>query len=316
MSVIDALRNNNVYRGSSSLREEIGEQCDEVIQTFAARVKHYAAQHKLRSVELGVFVADILYVVRGTGVIYFVFVMSEIPEGGEIRYEDWLFDEVPSLDYVASAVTFDFVADIAFSFTLSDDEVNGVEQREALDKLAKSYVESVLHARETAAKRKLERKKEAHSVELSNDVFIVHGHDNEMKQYVARVLTQLGLVPNILHEKPNQGRTIIEKLEANTSDVGFAVVLLSPDDMAYIRSQTPEQARPRARQNVVLELGYFIAKLGREKVMPLYKGAEAFELPSDIAGVVYTPFDDAGHWRYALADELKAAGYTIDKNKL
>jgi predicted nucleotide-binding protein len=152
--------------------------------------------------------------------------------------------------------------------------------------------------------------------EQSNRVFIVHGRDETMKEAVARVISDLGLKPVILHEQTNQGRTVIEKFEANASDVGYAVVLLSPDDMAYSRSQKPEQARPRARQNVVLELGYFIAKLGREKVTTLYRGIEGLELPSDIAGVVYTQFDDAGHWRYRLADELRAAGYTIDKNKL
>lgn len=96
----------------------------------------------------------------------------------------------------------------------------------------------------------------------SNRVFIVHGHDNEMKQAVARTVERLGLEAVILHEKTKRGRTIIEQIE-RYSDVGFAVVLLSPDDTGYLNSAGPDAARPRARQNVILELGYFAGKLAR-----------------------------------------------------
>src|SRR5262249_31056015 len=102
----------------------------------------------------------------------------------------------------------------------------------------------------------------------SNRIFIVHGHDNEMKVSVARTIEQLGLKPIILHEQPDKGLTIIEKF-VNYSDVGFAVVLLSPDDMGYPKISTPDKARPRARQNVVLELGFFLGKLGRSHVLAL-----------------------------------------------
>jgi hypothetical protein len=101
---------------------------------------------------------------------------------------------------------------------------------------------------------------------LTNKVFVVHGHDQEMKQSVARILERLGLTPIILHEQPNQARTIIEKF-VDYSDVSFAVVLFSPDDMGYQREQAPDQAKPRARQNVVFELGFFIGKLGRRHVL-------------------------------------------------
>jgi len=149
----------------------------------------------------------------------------------------------------------------------------------------------------------------------SKKVFIVHGHDNEMKETVARVLTKLGLEPVILHEQPDKNRTVIEKFIAN-SDVGFAVVLLSGDDIAYSKSGKPEQARPRARQNVIAELGFFVGKLGREKVLPLYRKADNFEHPSDFAGVLYKEFDEPGHWRFELVKELQAAGYDVDANKL
>lgn len=98
---------------------------------------------------------------------------------------------------------------------------------------------------------------------LSNLVFIVHGHDAEARETVARFLGNIGFEPIILHEQASRGRTVIEKGEAH-SDVGFAVVLLTPDDMG--RSVTETDLEPRARQNVLLELGYFIAKLGRDRV--------------------------------------------------
>ena len=110
------------------------------------------------------------------------------------------------------------------------------------------------------------------------------------------------------------GRTIIERFETN-ADVQFAVVLLSPDDMAYGASGSAKDARPRARQNVVLELGYFVGQLGRERVFTLKKG-EALEVPTDISGVVYTSYDPAGRWQLDLVRELKAAGYNVDANRL
>lgn len=140
---------------------------------------------------------------------------------------------------------------------------------------------------------------------LSRRVFIVHGHDEAAKLSVARFLEQMKFEVVILHEQPNQGRTIIEKIEKNR-DVGFVVVLLTPDDECV----TNVGKCRRARQNVILELGYFIAFLGRERVVALKKGE--VELPSDVLGVVFNDFDDRGAWKLDLARELKAAGYHID----
>lgn len=109
------------------------------------------------------------------------------------------------------------------------------------------------------------------------------------------------------------GKTIIEKFEKN-ADVQFAVVLLSPDDMAYSVNSTAQDAQPRARQNVILELGYFVGKLSREKVFTLKKGN--LEVPTDFSGVVYTSYDPAGRWHFELARELKAVGYSVDANTL
>jgi predicted nucleotide-binding protein len=141
-------------------------------------------------------------------------------------------------------------------------------------------------------------------------VFVVHGHDDGAREAVARFLEQIGFEAIILHEQANQGRTIIEKVVAH-GDVGFAVVLLTPDDEGCKKG---EPSKPRARQNVVLELGYFIGRLGRDRVCALTRGN--VEIPSDFAGVVYESFDAAGGWRQALGRELQAAGFDVDWNKV
>jgi predicted nucleotide-binding protein len=150
---------------------------------------------------------------------------------------------------------------------------------------------------------------------LLKKIFIVHGHDEEMKQTVARVVEKIDFESIVLHEKPNQGRTIIEKF-VDYSEVGFAVVLLSPDDIGYSQLDATKKESTRARQNVILELGFFLGKLNRERVMVLYREDEDFEFPSDYSGVLYTPFDEAGHWKFGLAKELKSVGYEVDVNKL
>jgi predicted nucleotide-binding protein len=141
-------------------------------------------------------------------------------------------------------------------------------------------------------------------------VFVVHGHDDGIKETVARFLAKLELEPVVLHEQPNRGRTIIEKFEEH-SDVAFAVVLFTPDDIGYPVGDVA-QAKPRARQNVVLELGFFMSALGRERVCVLYKSG--VEVPSDYSGVLYQELDTHGAWRFRLAREIRAAGIDIDLN--
>lgn len=139
----------------------------------------------------------------------------------------------------------------------------------------------------------------------------MHGRDNEAKQTVARFLERLGLEPIILHEQPSSGLTILEKIEAH-SVVGFAVVLLTPDDIGGLAENDPT-LNPRARQNVILELGYFLGKLSRKRVCALYKNVE---IPSDYQGVVFVDFDNSGAWRTRLAQELVEAGFSIDLQAL
>lgn len=145
----------------------------------------------------------------------------------------------------------------------------------------------------------------------SNKVFVIHGRDDGAKQTVARFLERLSLKPVILHEQPNEGRTIIEKFEDHT-DVGFAVVLLTPDDVGSLTDEETN-LKPRARQNVIFEFGYFIGKLDRKRVCALVKGD--VEKPSDYDGVLYIPLDDFGGWEKRLIKELKSAGFEIDANR-
>jgi predicted nucleotide-binding protein len=143
-----------------------------------------------------------------------------------------------------------------------------------------------------------------------DDVFIVHGHDDGLKHEAARFVESFGLKATILHEKANEGNTLIEKFEKN-SNVRFAIVLLTPDDLGG--AVGADKYSPRARQNVILELGYFFGKLGRGRVCALYK--DAVELPSDMAGIVYVKIDTQGSWKLQLAKEMKNAGLAIDLNK-
>lgn len=146
----------------------------------------------------------------------------------------------------------------------------------------------------------------------SNRVFVVHGHDESALQGLARFLEKLGLEAIILREQVDQGRTIIEKFEDNAGDVGFAVVLLTPDDVGS--AVAAKEPNARARQNVIFELGYFSGKLGRGKVCLLRKGS--VEIPSDLFGVIYTDMDPAEGWQTKLVRELKAAGLKFDANRL
>ena len=141
-------------------------------------------------------------------------------------------------------------------------------------------------------------------------VFLVHGQDNEVKQTVARFLEKLGLEVIILHEQVNAGMTIIEKFEQN-SDVAFAVVLMTPDDIGSLAADK-DNVRFRARQNVIFELGYFMGKLGRKNVCALLKGD--IERPSDYDGIIYIALDPNDGWKILLAKEMKESGILIDLN--
>jgi hypothetical protein len=143
-------------------------------------------------------------------------------------------------------------------------------------------------------------------------VFVVHGHDEAALQAVARFLEKLKLTAIVLREQPDQGRTIIEKFEDYAKEVGFAIVLLTPDDLAGAAA-TPSQTS-RARQNVIFELGYFAGKLGRGRACLLRKGD--VEIPSDLYGIIYTEMDAGEGWKLKLAREFAAAKLDFDSGQV
>lgn len=138
-------------------------------------------------------------------------------------------------------------------------------------------------------------------------VFIVHGRDNEAKQEVGRFIESLGLEVIILHEKANEGMTIIEKIERYSNDADFALVLYTACDHGRGIHEAKSPPKNRARQNVVFEHGYLMAKLGRENVCALVKGD--IETPNDISGVVYVNLDHYGAWKNDVERELRTCGY-------
>lgn len=158
------------------------------------------------------------------------------------------------------------------------------------------------------------KESENSSPALSNKVFIVHGHDTQLKNDVERFIHEIGLEPIVLHRQADKGNTVIEKFEEN-SDVGYAFILLTPDEVLMTTEQLKlnEQDRSfeyRARPNVIFEFGYFVGKLGRSKVCCLHKGEVI--IPSDLAGLVYKKVDESiDAQAYAIIKELKSAGYDI-----
>ncbi|MCL2137769.1 MAG: nucleotide-binding protein [Coriobacteriia bacterium] len=157
-----------------------------------------------------------------------------------------------------------------------------------------------------------EVKEEYASDSNSKKVFIVHGHDDGAKEKVARLVETLKLEAIILHEQPNMGKTIMEKFKEYTDVVGYAIVIYTSCDVG--KAINEEDLHNRARQNVVFEHGYLIAKLGSGHVCALVKGD--IEIPSDLHGVLYVSMDESDAWKYRLVEELKAAGFIVSKDDL
>ncbi len=155
---------------------------------------------------------------------------------------------------------------------------------------------------------------EDESVSLSKRVFLVHGHDEVAKTNLEIFLSEIGLEPIVLHRQADEGLTIIEKFEKH-SDVGYAFILLTPDEVAYLAKEEEkadgERAKSlRARPNVIFEFGYFVGKLGRSRTCCLYTGE--VELPSDISGMIYKKFSNSiEEVAYSITKELKALGYEL-----
>ena len=152
---------------------------------------------------------------------------------------------------------------------------------------------------------------------VSNKIFVVYGHDTGARTQLEAMLRRWGLDPLFLDQLASEGQTIIEKLENYAYSVNYGVVLATPDDQGH-RANHPDEKTFRARQNVVLELGMLLAKLGRSKIAVLIKNPSTMERPSDIQGLVYIPFTDnlEKEVGVALAKEMTKQGFNIDIGKL
>jgi predicted nucleotide-binding protein len=142
-------------------------------------------------------------------------------------------------------------------------------------------------------------------------ILLIHGRDEATKKTVSEFIEKLGLRASILHEQPNEGRSIIEKF-GEPSNIDFAIILFTPDDIATPRNK-PKERQTRVSQNVIFEFGFVLGKLGQGRVCVLYK--EGVEIPSDYSGVMTIPMDPRGGWRLLVAKEIKQAGIEIDLNK-
>ena len=181
------------------------------------------------------------------------------------------------------------------------------------DKYTKDITNTVFDRAKSSMSNSITPQKKAvkpESLDFSK-VFVVHGRDDLAKTEAARFIEKLNLSAIILHEQANGGKTIIEKIEENTN-CGFALIIYTACDIGGIVGSSEQKFR--ARQNVIFEHGYLIAKLGRQNVCALVKND--VEIPTDISGIVYIPMDSAGAWRLAVAKELRNAGYNIDMNKV
>lgn len=146
----------------------------------------------------------------------------------------------------------------------------------------------------------------------SKNVFVVHGHDTNVRNEVELFIRQIGYEPIILCKRADKGDTIIEKIEREARDICFAIIIYTSCDLG--KDRNADDLKPRARQNVVFEHGFMCAHLGRAHVCALLE--DGVEQPGDLQGVIYKPLDAGGVWRYQIADEMKAVGLEVDKNKI
>ena len=154
------------------------------------------------------------------------------------------------------------------------------------------------------------------SANPNRKVFVVYGHDNNARTQLEAMLRRWDLEPLILDQLISSGQTIIEKLEEYTQQVNFGIVLATPDDVGYPRNDESKK-QYRVRQNVILELGMLLARIGREKVAILLSQADDMEKPSDIDGLIYIPFkENVEETKLSLAKEMKNNGYVLDIAKL
>lgn len=230
-----------------------------------------------------------------------------------------LFNHIPSntiWEQITSFIISEFIKSLNFSNNLDHlrDSLSLIGfSDESLNPIFKE-IELNLEKREKPtlkAKEDTEKKEDSNLSNPKSKIFIVHGHEEGLKQSVARFLENHHLKPIIINELPSESNTIIEQIEKH-SEVDFAVILMTGDDEG--RKKGSRKFKKRARQNVILEFGYFLGKLGRKHVAVIYEND--VEKPSDFAGILYIPYDSHEAWKLKLAKELKANGFHLDLNQI
>ncbi len=146
-------------------------------------------------------------------------------------------------------------------------------------------------------------------------IIVVSGTDESMKQTITGALRKLGLTAIVMSEEPSQGKKIVNRF-ADYADVGFAVVLLSPDIYVYPKGEEATKRERTPNQDVTLMFGFLLGKLGKDKVLAFYKESQNFKFPLEFEGVKFAPIDDRGSWKLALIRELTSCGYTVDTERL
>ncbi len=146
-------------------------------------------------------------------------------------------------------------------------------------------------------------------------IIVVSGTDESIKQTITGALRKLGLAAVVMSEEPSQGKKIVDRF-ADYADVGFAVVLLSPDVYVYPKGEEATKRQRTPNQDVTLMFGFLLGKLGKDRVLAFYKETPNFRIPVEFEGVKITALDDRDSWKHALIRELTGCGYTVDAERL
>jgi predicted nucleotide-binding protein len=147
-------------------------------------------------------------------------------------------------------------------------------------------------------------------------ILVVSGTDDTMKNTMTTALRKLGLASVVMSEEPNQGKRIVDRFSKEYSDIGFAVVLLSPDVYVYPKGEEATKRQRTPSVDVALMFGFLLGKLGKDKVLAFYRETANFAFPIGFEGVKFTPLDDRDSWKLSLIRELQGCGYTVDAERL
>ena len=218
------------------------------------------------------------------------------------RYIENIFGK--NSQHISEQMNITFEDSAMYYGSANDDRNAFISGQKEMKSLLESFIEEIEEWSGTTVVKVAEQVE----VKDKTKVFIVHGHDDALKEQIARFIEKLDLEAIILDERASGGKTIIEKIE-HYSNVSFGIILYTECD---IGGKDLDSLQPRARQNVVFEHGYLNGKIGRENVVALIKGN--VEKPNDISGVVYiSTFDN---WQIKLAREMKESGYSINMDKI